>query len=92
MFWLDYLKNANAEPIGLALICKCPAGADLAKRQLYSARAKAREQGDKTLDSLSISMSPHSDEILFIYKREDKDNDSPESTGAGSETSNPSTI
>lgn len=87
MTWLDYLKEANAEPVGLALICKCPDGADSAKRQLYSARAKAREAGDKSLDNLSISMSPHSDEILFIYKTGESD-ESPQSVGTGREDGN----
>lgn len=68
--WISYLEQANAKPVGIAVICKCPEGADQVKRQLYLARAKAREEGNTALDSLSISMSPHSDDILFIYKSE----------------------
>ncbi len=82
MNWLDYLNEAKAEPVGLALICKDPDKADQAKRQLYSARANAREAGDKTYDTLSISMSPHSDEILYIYHREVN----PDGEGLGTRT------
>jgi len=89
MSWLELLKEAKIQPVGLALICKCPEGADAAKRQLYLARANARKAGDKTYDSLSISMSPHSDDILFIYQRTDEGeaNDSPQSIGEGSQVS-----
>jgi hypothetical protein len=83
--WLDHLKNAQAEVIGIALICKDAQAADSAKRQLYSARATARSQGDKSLDSLSISMSPHSDDILLIYKTEVAN---AQETGAGGEAGN----
>lgn len=71
--WLSYLKDAEKEPFGLALICSSPKNADKAKRQLYLARATARKAGDKTLDSMSISMSPHSDDILFIYHKKDSE-------------------
>ena len=83
MSWLSYLKDAAIEPVGLALICKCAEGADQAKRQLYLARAKAREGGDDSLDTLSISLSPHADDILFIYKRKED----AESTREGSDLS-----
>ena len=86
--WLEYLKAAKAKVVGLALICKCAEGADSAKRQLYSARAKARDAGDKTLDNLSISQSPHSDDILLIYKTKEGADDSPESPGKSDETNN----
>ncbi len=72
MSWLDYLKSAKAEPYGIALICKDPTATDQAKRQLYLARAKARELEDKSFDDLSISMSPHSDDILYIYHKTDE--------------------
>jgi hypothetical protein len=81
--WLEYLNEAKAEPTGLALMCHSAETADQAKRQLYSARAKAREGGDNSFDSLSISMSPHSDEILYIYESEDKD---AQSTGSQAES------
>jgi len=85
--WLDYLENAKAEPSGIALICKDSETADSSKRQLYLARAKARKEGNKSFDSLSISMSPHSDEILFIYHSKEISNDSPQSPGTTSEVS-----
>jgi hypothetical protein len=81
--WLDYLKEAKAESHGRALVCKDSEAADSAKRQLYSARAKAREEGDKSFDDLSISQSPHSDHILLIYHRKEAE-DAPQSTGAES--------
>ena len=92
--WLEHLENAKAEPSGIALLCKDAAAADSAKRQLYSARAKARTSGNKTFDSLSISMSPHSDEILYIYESQKKDNsdDSPQSIREGSEAGNDSAV
>ena len=67
------MNEAKAEPVGLALLCNSATDADLAKRNLYVARANARKEGNTTFDSLSISMSPHSDEILYIYEREVKD-------------------
>jgi len=85
--WLEYLKEAKAQPTGLALICHSAEKADQAKRQLYSARAKQRESGDTSFDSLSISMSPHSDEILFIYHSGDNpDAESPRTTCEISDT------
>ena len=87
MTWLELLESAKAQPIGLAVICKCPEGADSSKRLLYLARAKARDNGNKTFDSLSIAMSPHSDEILFVYNKPETEEDSDaESPGTGSET------
>ena len=68
--WLDYLNQAKAEPTGIAVMFRSSNDADIGKRQLYAARAKARDEGNKTFDSLSISMSPHSDEILYIYESE----------------------
>ncbi len=79
MNWLDYLQQAHEQPVGLALICNSAENADSAKRQLYAARAKARDKGNKTFDALSISMSPHADDILYIYSREEsEDNESAE--------------
>jgi len=89
--WLSYLKDAEKEPFGLALICSSPKNADKAKRQLYLARATARKAGDKTLDSMSISMSPHSDDILFIYHNKDnsvKEAENAQSPGPGNGSSN----
>ncbi len=85
--WLEYLEQAKAEPNGIALLCKSTEAADSAKRQLYSARAKARDKGNKTFDSLSISMSPHSDEILFIYHTKEYPDEPPESIGETREVS-----
>ena len=85
MTWLDRLKEAKAEPVGIALLCKSAEAADSAKRQLYSTRAKARENGDKSFDDLSISQSPHSDEILYIYHRKGNEDEPPESLRAASE-------
>lgn len=82
--WLKYLQEAKAEPFGLAIICNSASDADSAKQQLYSTRARAREDGDKSFDSLSISMSPHLDNILYIYESEAKN---AEVTGTESEAS-----
>ena len=86
--WLEHLEKAKAEPYGTALLCKSSEAADSAKRQLYAARAKAREAGNKSFDSLSISMSPHSDEILFIYHSKENLDEPSESPGTPSEPSN----
>lgn len=82
--WLNYLQEAKAESIGLAIICNSASDADQAKQQLYSARARARESGDTSFDSLSISMSPHLDNILYIYESEAKN---AEVTGEKTQTS-----
>ena len=75
--YLKLLSAAIALPKGLAVICTSPQAADKVKRLLYSARAKARESGDTTLDSLSISIAPHSDDTLFVYIRSDSEETSP---------------
>ena len=87
--WLEYLKEAKAEPTGLALICHSAEAAHEAKRQLYSARAKARQSGDNSFDSLSISMSPHADHILYLYESEEQD---AQSTGTQAEAGDTETV
>ncbi len=87
--WLEYLEQAKAEPVGIAILCHSPEDADTSKRNLYATRAKAREEGNKTFDSLSISMSPHSDEILYVYESEVKDAQEP---GEGSEASDDTAV
>ncbi len=63
------LERALLEETGIAEYCKSPQAADTLKRKLYETRATQREQGIDKFDVLSISISPHSEEILFIYKR-----------------------
>ena len=71
--WLKILAEATNSPFGKALLCVSPEAADKSKRQLYVARAKAREQGNLDYDGLSLSISPHSDSILYIHHKGEED-------------------
>ena len=62
------LEAALAQDVGLAALCHSREAADKLRQTLYVARAKAREAGRVDFDSLSFSISPHSAEILYIYK------------------------
>jgi hypothetical protein len=64
------LDSALKLPLGLALVCQDPTSADKVKRQLYAERARLREQGDSSFDVLSISISPFSDDTLFLYVKD----------------------
>ena len=69
MTWLSILEHAISSPSGTAVLCFNPEKADQAKRQLYQARAKAREAEDLRFDGLSISMAPHSNATLYVYTK-----------------------
>lgn len=71
--YLLVLEKALEQPVGLAAMCISTEAADTLKRKLYEARAKARDQGDHRFDLLSMSISPHSGEVLYIYKREENE-------------------
>lgn len=52
---------------GAAVICFSRESADRLRQCLYVARAKAREAGELKYDSLTLSISPHSENILYVY-------------------------
>jgi hypothetical protein len=70
--FLEILEKALAEPTGIALLCNSSEDADTAKRKLYEARAVAREAGNKEFDDLSMSISPHSGDILYVYHKDQR--------------------
>jgi hypothetical protein len=76
MTWLEILKKSINSPHGIGVLCTDSQAADQAKRQLYLARAKDREAGTvegSNYDDLSISQSPHSTSILYIYVKKETD-------------------
>ena len=62
------LDLASEHGVGIAVLCTSREAADTLRQQLYVARARARQDGETKYDSLSLSISPHSAEILYIYK------------------------
>ena len=70
MTFEDLLSRAASAPFGIAVICHSPEAADTCRQKLYLARAEAKEKGDLSYESLSISFSPHSERTLFVYKKE----------------------
>ena len=61
------LALAMEPPTGIAPLCVSRDAADRARRLLYAERARLRDQGDCPYDSLSLSISHGSSEILYIY-------------------------
>lgn len=60
-------------PDGTAIICKDGVSADRFRQSMYLVRKTLRELGDTRFDSLQISISPHSRNILYIYPAERKE-------------------
>ncbi len=69
----NVLAFASKQPVGIAVLCHGAKEADKLKRKLYALRAAAREAGNKDYDELTLSFSPHSGDILYVYKRAPKD-------------------
>jgi len=63
------LKDAAESKHGLALLCHGAMAADKVRRLLYVRRAHAQKRGVRDYDSLSISFSPNSGDMLFIYTK-----------------------
>lgn len=66
------LEKALHAEYGIAALCHSSEAADTLKRKLYECRALLREEGDRSFDTLSMSISPHSGDILYIYKRREE--------------------
>lgn len=66
--FLEILEKAVDHSVGFAVLCSSAEAADKLRRLLYVKRAEAREGGDVRFDCLSMSLSPHAGEILYIYK------------------------
>jgi hypothetical protein len=66
--WLDILKRALEEPVGLALLCNDRQSADDARQALYAERLAQREAGNTAFDNLTLSIAPHASDVLFLYK------------------------
>ena len=64
------LEEAINQPVGCVALCSSAEAADKLRRLLYVRRAQAREGGDFRFDCLSMSLSPHSGEILYIYRKQ----------------------
>jgi len=67
----EILQAALDNPFGAAVMCN-PGCAEKVRQQLYIARRLLREQDPEEnilLDSLTISFSPQSKDILFIYPK-----------------------
>lgn len=67
MTLLEILNAAKAHSVGVAAMCESIEAADDLRRRLYMLRAKLREQGDNSFDSLSLSVAPSSSDVLYIY-------------------------
>lgn len=65
------LDLASDHGVGVAVLCTSREAADNLRQQLYVVRARARSAGETKYDELSLSISPHSAEILYIYKPKD---------------------
>ena len=74
--FLSLLQQALSEPIGVAVFCTSTAATDTLRQLLYVARGQARDAGEMEYDCLSLSIAPHTDDILYIYHR-------PSSNGRG---------
>ena len=79
--WIDILDLALGEKTGVGLICHDREGADRARQRLYALRLSLREEGVSKYDSLSLSISPFSSEILYIYHQESSHDDSGQPAG-----------
>lgn len=67
MEYLALLDGAMKEAVGIAVLCHSREAADTLRQSLYVVRAKAREAGNMTYEELTLSISPHAGDILFIY-------------------------
>lgn len=62
------LTLAAEHSVGIAVLCTSREAADNLRQQLYVTRARQRQQGELKFDALKLSISPHSAEILYIYR------------------------
>lgn len=67
--YISLMRSALEQKVGLAVLCTSREAADKLRQTIYVVRAKARESGDLSFDCLSLSISPHSSDILFVYKK-----------------------
>jgi len=65
--YIALLDSALEQPVGIGVLCHTRDTADELRQALYIARAKAREAGEQKYEQLTLSISPHSSDILFIY-------------------------
>jgi hypothetical protein len=65
--YIELLEKTLLEPYGSAVLCNSNLSADRLRRSLYYAIAKLRDSGRSDFDDLSISICPHSEDILYIY-------------------------
>lgn len=67
--FLALLDKALSESVGIAALCTSREAADELRQALYIVRSKARESGEMKYDVLSMSISPHAGDILYIYRQ-----------------------
>lgn len=61
--------SAGGDFVGAAVLCRSVEAADKLRRILYIRRAKAQRAGNHQYDGLSISFSPHANDILYVYRK-----------------------
>ena len=72
-YYEERWREAYDEPVGRALICNNREAAEKVRQHLYLVRAKLRDNSEDNtcpFDELTISVSPHSGEILYVYRQE----------------------
>lgn len=71
--WKAYLDQALATEWGIAILCHSREKADDVRQALYAERLRLREAGDNSYDALSLSISPHAGDVLYVYRTERKE-------------------